>query len=164
MKYLMLWIFAVAMSLTSVGQTYDERWPAITFDKPADYKAHESDILACATYLLSVPMNNPQRQDALNILARWMSGTPDYNFVLSEKLAKLSTGNEFVMSIYMAAAAKYILENPSQAPDTEKVELESFDHMLDYMEDYSNKFKMTKEIQKAIKAKQKGKLKEYLSK
>jgi hypothetical protein len=162
MKLIILLILAVAFG-NGFSQTFDDAWTEIKFEKPQDYKAHEGEILQCANYILAVPMNDFNRQDALNPLARWMAGTPDHNFIINERVTKLNDGNEFVMSIYMSSIVKFVLENKEKAKNNE-VELQSFGTMLDYMANRDNKFRITRDIQKAIDAKRKGKLEQYLKK
>lgn len=162
-KHLAIVIMILAYS-NGFSQTFNEAWTEIKFDKAQDYKAHEAEILQCANYILSVPMNDFNRQDALNPLAKWMAGTPDYNFVINEKVTKLNDGNEFVMSVYMSSMVKFVLENKEKAKNPDEVELQSFSSMLDYMADRDHKFRITKDIQKAIDAKRKGKLDLYLKK
>ena len=160
--------FAIMMMILVYGnglsQTFNEAWADIKFEKAEDYKAHEAEILQCAKYILTVPMNDFNRQDALNPLAKWMSGTPDYNFVINERVTKLNDGNEFVMSVYMSSMVKFVLENKDKAKNPDEVELQSFSSMLDYMADHDHKFRITRDIQKAIDAKRKGKLDQYLKK
>jgi hypothetical protein len=157
-------VIMILVCSNGFSQTFNEAWAEIKFEHAEDYKVHEGEILQCSNYILSVPMNDFNRQDALNPLAKWMAGTPDYNFSINEKVTKLNNGNEFVMSVYMSAMAKYVLENNENAKNMEEVELQSFSGMLDYMADRDHKFRITKDIEKAIDAKRKGKLDQYLKK
>ncbi len=163
MNKLLALLFFALLSFSGFSQTFREEWAEIKFEKPQDYKAHEADMLQGADYILHVPMKDFNRQAALNALAQWMSGTPDHNFIIGEKVAKLNNDNEFVMSIYMASMVKYVIEHAEEMND-EKVELGSFNSMLDYIANRDNKFRITKGIQKAIDARRKGKLDQYLKK
>ncbi|WP_224995477.1 hypothetical protein [Cesiribacter sp. SM1] len=137
----------------------------VEYKEKTEYKAYESQILESANYILSVPVddNNPNRQAALKALVTWMSGTPDYKFMVDETAAKLMHKNDAVLGIYFAAMTKYVLENSDKASDNNEIKLNAVTLLLDYCEVKSNKMKLNKELKKAIAAKNGGKLKEYLN-
>lgn len=150
------------ISTSTMAQTFDEAWLDLTFNSKEEYKANEQAILQCANYLMSVPMGDFNRQNALNPVAKWMAGTPDHNFLIGPRVMKLNEENEFVISVYMAASAQYALENAAAKPSPEEIEYNAFLRMLTYIENKENNFWITKGLRKALDAKNKGKLKEYL--
>lgn len=158
----LLLILLLCAGLT-YGQNPDE-WQALEFTSADDYRAHETKILECANFVMTMPAaaSNPARQIAMGAIARWMSGTPDYSFTIDESIGKLMEKNEAVLSVYMASMTKFVLENKTQASNEPAVKLNSFEHLLNYCEDQNNKVPMTKDLKKAIDAKNKGKLKQYL--
>jgi hypothetical protein len=81
---------------------------------------------------------------------------------MDESISKLMEKNEAVLSVYMAAMTKYTLENKDQKITPADLKLNAFEQLLDYSETPGNKVPMTKDLKKAIEAKRKGKLKEYL--
>lgn len=141
-----------------------EVWQDLEFNNKEDYQTHEPTILECARFVLSVPaeMGNPARKSAMGAVSRWMSGTPDYQFGLDESIMKLTNKNEIVLSLYMAAMTRFALENKDKAKDENEMKLQSFTMLLDYCADANNKVMMTKELKKALKAKESGKLASYL--
>lgn len=158
-----LMFFLLLIPFVSYSQNPEE-WQALEFNNKEDYKANESKILECANFILNVPAeaSDPARQSALTALSKWMSGTPDYNFVIDDSIGKLMEKNEAVLSIYMASMARYVLENKDKSPTAKEIELNAFKSLLEYSEDLNNKVPQSKELKKAIVADKKGKLEAYL--
>jgi hypothetical protein len=161
------WFFclsALIWSQVSPAQNPDD-WQLIKFEKAEDFKANEGSALECARFILDMPAEagNPARKIAMALLAKWVSGTPDYNFIIGEHVARLMKNNEAILGLYMAAMTRYVLENKDKAPSEKDVELHSFESLLEYCENSNNKVPETKELKKAIKAKNSGKLEGYLS-
>src|SRR5690606_17962454 len=136
-----------------------EKWQAVSFTSAADYKANETTVLECANFILNVAAEptNPARKSALALVSQWMAGTPDHTFVIGEAIGRLMNENEAVLGIYMAAMTKYVLESPSK-PTGKDIELNAFEMLLKYCEDPRNKVPSTRELKRAIKAREKGKL------
>ena len=167
MKSVMMKSIPCLILVLFLGHTYaqdPEEWQALEFKTPEDYRNNEAEVLKCADFVLRAPADagNPVRRSALNVVSRWMSGTPDYTFSIDESIAQLMKKNAAVLSIYMAAMTKFVLENPDQAHDEGAVKLNAFEQMLTYCEDSTNKVEITSDLKKAIKAKDKGQLKKYL--
>jgi hypothetical protein len=152
------------LSTTWVFSQNPDEWQAIEFKTKEDYKSQESKILECANFILSVPAkaSDPARQSALGALSKWMSGTPDYQFIIDDSIGKLMEKNEAVLSIYMASMTQFVLENQGKTSTADEIEYNAFDKMLSYCKDSSNSVPMSKELKKAIDAREKGKLKSYL--
>lgn len=142
-----------------------EQWQQIKFEKAEDFKANEDVVLECARFILDVAAEagNPARRTALNKVAEWMSGTPDHTFIIGEHVGKLMSNNEAILGIYMAAMTRYVLENGDKPSTPDDVQFHSFETLLEYCEDPRNKVPSTRELKKAIKAKNNGKLSSYLS-
>lgn len=155
---------AFALTFLAVHVYAQSSIRTLEFKTKSDFKELETEVLACATYVLTSPNSKDDmpRLVALQNIIKWMSGTPDYKFTLDESITKLSNKNSDVLSVYMAALTRFVLENPGQSGDPDAVMLNAFTLLLDYCEDQANKMKKTKELQKAISAKNEGKLKEYL--
>lgn len=163
MKPVYLLVMLLSVGSVSFSQNPEE-WQELEFNTNEDYKIHEDKILECAKFVLSVPAEptNPARKSALNALAKWMSGTPDYSFIIDESIGRLMEKNEAILSVYMAAMTKNVLEHKDAVPNTAEIKLDAFEKLLLYSENVNNKVPMTKELKKAIAARKKGKLKEYL--
>jgi len=137
----------------------------IKLEKAPDYKPAMPFVLQTANYLLSVPFEkgNTDRPKALQFLGKWMSGTPDYSFTLEEVAGKITKGNNDLLGVYMAAMAKYSLENKEGSKDPKLVRLNALRLLLDYCENKSNNMIMTKPLRKLSEAKAKGELEQAVA-
>lgn len=157
-------VFLCLVALQTVWAQDPEKWQSVSFTSAADYKANEATVLECANFILNVAAEptNPARKSALVLVSQWMAGTPDHTFVIGEAIGKLMNENEAVLGIYMAAMTKYVLESTSE-PNEKEIELNAFRTLLDYCEDSRNKVPSTRELKRALKARDKGKLADYLA-
>lgn len=158
------YLFSFLMMTTAVLAQDPEQWQSLDFSVPENYKSNEPTVLQCANFVLGMPAEagNPARQSAMGVLAKWITGTPDYTFVIDESIARLMEKNEAILSIYMASLAQTVLENNDLAGKESALKLEAFNRLLDYCEEPTNKVPMSKELKKAISAREKGKLLKYL--
>ncbi|HLT82214.1 MAG TPA: hypothetical protein VKZ86_14400 [Cyclobacteriaceae bacterium] len=157
-------VFLLLIGLNAALAQDPEKWQAVSFATAADYKVNEATVLECANFILDVAAEpaNPARKSALAVLSKWMAGTPDHTFVIGPAIGKLMSDNEAVLGIYMAAMTKYVLERDTP-PSEKDIELNAFTTLLEYCEDPRNKVPGTRELKRALKARDKGKLTQYLS-
>jgi hypothetical protein len=136
----------------------------IRLEQGSDYKPAEPAVLQAANYILSTPIakDDVKRLLSLRFLLRWMTGTPDYTFSLGGNISKAAANNEDLLGVYMAAMAKYALENSAVAKDEKKVNLEATKMMLAYCEDEKNNVKLNKTLKKMIEANKEGKIESML--
>jgi hypothetical protein len=136
----------------------------IRLEQGSDYKPAEPAALQAANYILSTPIakDDVNRMLSLRFLLRWMTGTPDYTFSLGGNISKAVTGNEDLLGVYMAALAKYALENKESAKDEKKVNLGAAKIVLAYCEDSKNNVKLNKTLKKMIEANKEGNLESML--
>lgn len=164
-KIMLVLAFFFALNQLQAQQTlnYDD----IKLEKKEDFNDQaNSAALQASSYLLSTPlgMENPGRQQSLTYLIKWMSGSPDYSFELDDTAVNLCENDKELIGIYMAAMAKFVLENKSEAKNTSAIKLQAVRLFVKYANDSNNKVKLTKAIKKAIKADKNGSLEEYLKK
>ncbi len=163
MKRLLL-AFVILLSVCAKGQTVPD-FDLIKLEKTADYKAAEPFALQTAVYMLSTPVgkdNSENRLKSMQFLVKWMTGTPDYSFVLDETTSKIGSGDKDIFGIYMAAMVKYSIDNKAIARDTKQVKLNAISMLIDYCENKSNNVRMTKQLKKLSEAKAKGQLEQAL--
>jgi len=139
----------------------------IQLKDPADYKNNEKTALDCANYLLNSRFDDLDKDLTHNqaqlFLIKWMGGTPDYMFSLDETVTKATGSNTSLLSIFLAASVKYVLENKEMSTNEEEVKFNSFLIFLKYCEDPAKDSKLNGEIKKMIKAKNENSLREYLN-
>lgn len=163
MKKLIL-IFFVLVSYCSKAQTIPD-FELIKLEKRTDYKAAEPFVIQTANYILSTPFDkkNDNRLKSVQFIGKWMFGTADYAFVLDDAASKIITGNEDLVGVYLAAMAKYALDNKTTTADAKTVKLNAINTLLAYSENKSNGLKVSKQLKKIIEAKEKGELEQLIS-
>ena len=140
-------------------------YSSIKLENKEDYNAAaDNAALTAANFIFSTPLekNNTDRLQSLQYIINWMSGTPDYTFMLDEQATKFTKKNTDFLGLYMAAMAKYVLENKGDAKDQDKIKLNAMKMICEYAKDEKNKVKINSELKKAIEANDKGQLAEYL--
>jgi hypothetical protein len=127
----------------------------IKLEKAPDYKAAEPFVLQTANYLLSTPFkkDNTDRLNSLRFISKWMYGTTDYSFVFTDVAAKIGKDNNDILALYMAALAKYTLENKAASKDSKVAKLNALILLLNYCENKDNNIRMSKTIKKIIRGK-----------
>jgi len=156
-------IFFIFCGSYSNAQTLPN-FDLIKLDKTSDFKVADPFVLQTSTYLLSVPFkkDDPDRLNSLRFISKWMNGTPEYSFVFGEITDKIGKDNYGLIGIYMAALAKYTLENKVSSKDPKLVTLNAMIMLLNYCENKDNNIKMSKQLKKLSEAKEKGQLEQSM--
>ncbi|MDQ3110464.1 MAG: hypothetical protein M3R17_11270 [Bacteroidota bacterium] len=127
----------------------------------AECKAAEPEVLLAANLIMSKPLKNPEAKKAESFVLTWMTNC-EYTFELGGNITKLNKKeNAELLFVYMACQAKFVLENPSKAKDTEAITLAAYSALADYVAVAANGVKQTKEVKRLIEAKEAGTMKEY---
>ncbi|MEX6690063.1 hypothetical protein QTN47_21320 [Danxiaibacter flavus] len=137
----------------------------IKLDVKEDYDSSaNSAALKASNYLLSTPFDNKNidRLKSTQYLIKWMTGTPDYHFVLDEQAVKFAKKDDDLLVLYMAAMTKYVLENKKESTDQNKIKLNATRSIITYAKDSKNNLKINSELKKMIEADEQGKLESYL--
>jgi hypothetical protein len=123
----------------------------IKLEKPSDYKETEPMALSASNFLLTTPFAEVDagRDGALSFLTAWMTGTKDYQFYLKGFVEDISVDKN-VLTLYVAAMAKYTLENKAEAVNPIKVEHQACKIVLAYCDDPKNNFKLKKKLRKLL--------------
>lgn len=147
-KFLFLFLFASLCNISMAQITYPYR--DIKLEKPADYKATESMALSAATLLITTPFVEVDegRAGALIFLNAWMAGTKDYQFYFAGIAQDISVDKN-LLSLFIAAMAKYMLENKSEVNPI-KIEQQSAKILLAFCDDPKNNFKLKKKLRKLL--------------
>ncbi|MBL7697493.1 MAG: hypothetical protein JNK79_05025 [Chitinophagaceae bacterium] len=146
-------IVSLIAALICFQFTYSQTLPnfeEVSLKQASDYKPAEVTVLTAANYILSTPVKEDDldRKMAFAFILRWMTGTPDYSFEVDETAAKISKGNNEMIGLYMAAMAKYGIENPANAKDKQLVRDNALEMVIDYCKKPENNIKMTKGLKK----------------
>jgi hypothetical protein len=121
----------------------------IKLEKPRDYVDTEPMALSAANLLITTPFVEVDagRANALVFLSSWMAGTKAYHFYMDGVAADISEDKN-LLSLYIAAMAKYTLENKTPPPPPLQVETGASKLVLAYCDDPKNNFKLKKKYRK----------------
>lgn len=135
------------VSFTQIVYPYQD----IKLEKPSDYKETEPLALSAATLLLSTAFTSKDanREAALKFLTTWMPGTKQYSFYLKGKAVALSSDSD-LLGLFLAAMAKYSLQNKAEAINGLTVDINAAKLVLAYSDDPKNKFKLKKKFRKVL--------------
>lgn len=131
------------------------------FTKEADDAA-----LIAAHYIMSTPLsdNDISLKEATVYLIKWMAGTPEYTFELSEPVLRHVDETPSLMPVVVAAMAEFELQNKSQKNNAEKVNRYAIERLVKYAATSSNNVEPNNALKKALEADRKGKLNAYIDK
>ena len=160
--YIILFLLIVAQNVFSQNFA---NYQNITLQTAADYRKIEPQIMLAYELVLSTPVDqkNNNRLDAISFIIRWMSGTPDYSFIMDETLHKVSNGDKDILGVYFACLVKYALEHGKNV-DRADLRYNSYLMLAQYCENPDNNLKPRGELKYLVAAKNQNQLKEYLEK
>lgn len=164
MKFFFLMVL-FALSTLSFAQKAP-KVSTIKLDSKTNYAEYDSLVLLCANFILQNNYENNSNQiDNLNafiFILNWMSGTPDYSFMIDEKIPDICIKQSQLSSVYMASCVKYAIENKKDKPSAIDINYNGFLTFIQYCENPENGVIIKGEMKKLIKAKNENKLKDYL--
>src|SRR5215207_9747445 len=78
-----------------------------------DYNNLEKEVIAATNWLLATPFNQEveKRKVVSEFILRWVNGSPTVNVELNSTILDFEKKNAGMMVLYMAASAKFVLEN-----------------------------------------------------
>lgn len=129
-----------------------------------DFRLAEPKALEAASFLLNTPIDNSRadREKAMKFMIMWMEGTPDYTFYIDNNIGSFTRSSNTLLVVYMACLTKNSLENPNLINEREELKYKSIEMYIDYCLNPSNNVKNYKQLEKLVKARDKGKLKDYI--
>ena len=136
-------LFFCTVSFCQTSYPYQD----IKLEKPADYIATEPLALSAATFLLTTPFIelDVNRAHAFLFLTTWMEGAKNYNFYTQGIVQQINTDKN-LLSLYIAAMAKYSLEHKTESPAALVVEKNACKLLLAYCDDPAHNFKLKKKL------------------
>lgn len=146
-SFLVFMLFMGAITNAQLVYPYGD----IKLQKPSDYKETEKLALSAATFLITTPFaeKDANRDAAFKFLNDWMIGTKDYQFYLQGKASEIIEDRDLAW-LYVAAMAKYTLENKAAAANPITVEQNASKTVLAYCDDPKNNFKLKKKYRKIL--------------
>lgn len=127
-----------------------------------DCKKAEPQVLEAANYVLSHPLDDDNAVLAGAFILLWATNS-EHSFTFDANISKLSKkkANTMLLCVYLAAAAKYVLEHPEKESDKKAVKLYTYNQLAAFVSNPSNRVKKTKHIKKLIAAKTNNTMEAY---
>ncbi len=141
-------VFTSNFSVQAQG-TEDE----IKMETPEDYERYEPEILKAINYLENSPAEkDPDTRVAINgFVLLWLTGTPKVSIELDVSITELTKKNPQLLMAYMGGWTKFALENPAQAKDSKRGNLEGIKGIIrTYKVSKGKGMKKDKKIEKIL--------------
>jgi hypothetical protein len=150
MRKLLFFLFFFCISNIAPAQ-FVYPYGDIKLEKPGDYIATEPMALSAANSLLSNPfvVADENRLGAIKFLSSWMAGTKSYSFYM-KGMAQDVSDDVNLIQLYVAAMAKFTLENRLTSANPLTVDANAAKMVLAYCDDPKNNFKLKKKYRKIL--------------
>jgi hypothetical protein len=142
------------------------------FEVPTDYKLeeaqdfdhYEKDILSCVNWLNSTPLNKEteKRKAANAFLFKWIAGSSKIHIELKQEIITFMDDGELLI-IFMGAWTKYSIES-NDFNNKLNGTIAGVESVIDFYSKNKGAISKNKAVDKYIKMKEKGTLKDYLEK
>jgi hypothetical protein len=150
MHKLPFFLFFLYLSTSATAQ-FVYPYEDIKLEKPGDYRATEPMALSAASSLLGTPFleSDEKRLAAIKFLTNWMAGTKAYSFYMQGMVQEIRDDMN-LLQLYIAAMAKYSMENKTAAANPLTVELNAAKIVIAYCDNPKNNFKLRKKYRKIL--------------
>ncbi|HMK25272.1 MAG TPA: hypothetical protein VK483_04515 [Chitinophagaceae bacterium] len=114
MKIIISFLIASILVLANNSYSQDFTVPAdYQLNTKEDYVKYENDIISASKWLIATPLNEQQdkRKDVSAFVVKWINGSPTVNVEINTNIMDFEKKNSGMLVLYMAASAKYVLEN-----------------------------------------------------
>ena len=129
-----------------------------------DYDSHEKDIINCVNWLANTPVNEQadKRKEANAFLLKWVSGSSKVHIELKQEIATFMDDGDLLM-IFMGSWTKYSIES-GDFNNKVKGTTAGIESVIDFYTKNKGMISKNKGVEKYLKMKEKGTLKEYIEK
>lgn len=163
MKQLIFLTLLTCSMATTQAQTFEVP-QNVKFEKPEDYAGYEKEVIQAVNWLAS---NGPDTQTAKRkevsaFLLMYLTGTPDVSIDINASILTFMESSPDMLMLFMGGWAKHALENKDKSAVNGN--LAGLDAVMDYYSNYKASMTKDKNIEKFIKLKSKGKLKDFVKK
>jgi hypothetical protein len=132
-------------------------------DHAEDYESYEQDVVKCFDWLMKIPINeqSAKRKEANAFLLKWLTGSENVSIEIKQEIVTFMGTSPDLLMIFKGGWAKYAIESKDY---NNKIagSLAGIESVIEFYT--KNKDLMTKDknVEKYIKMKEKGTLKEYI--
>jgi hypothetical protein len=160
---LLLSIMAACFSLSAQEEPDFEVPTDPVLVKTEDYAPYEKDIITAAKWLEAVPIDKqlPKRKDASAFVVKWILGSPTVTVTLYSTVSDFDKKNKGFLVLYMAAAARYVLEN-NYSKDEKETTRQGLKALIRVYKKEGSGVSKDKKMEKLVKADDEGKLDEWM--
>ena len=130
-----------------------------------DYAQYEQDVVKCFDWLMQTPINEQtaKRKEANAFLLKWLMGSPDLKIEVQPKIVTFMGTSPNLLMIFMGGWAKYAI-NTKDFNNKVAGSLAGIESVIKFYTKNKSVLPKDKNVEKYIKLKKKGKLKEYIEK
>jgi len=164
MKNLQYPLLLLCFSLKVIAQDFEVP-KDYKFEKAEDYKSYQEDVISCINWLEKTAVNDQEskRKEASKFLLVWLTGSPDVRIEIGENIVTFISSSPDLLMIFMGGWTKYSLET-GKIDDKIGGNLAGIEDVIEFYLKNKEFLKKDKNIEKYIKMKDKGTLKEYIEK
>ena len=135
--------------------------PAIPGDiEKTEYAQYTQDAMNCIDWLKTHSPSDSKRKEVASFVLWWLMGTPDVHLVLNADVVKFENGD--LLILFLGGWAEYAIQNNDE--DMVRGCCAGVETALNYYEQYKNKLSKDKGAERLLKMKNKGTVKDYISK
>ncbi len=163
MKKIIFLVLAFLITVKSFSQEFTVPKNYVIETKE-DYKALEKDVLAAIDWIYTTPVNEQtkKRIEVNTFLMKWFTGSPYVHLEINTNVVNfLENGDLLIM--FMAGWTKYSIESGNYDDKTGGT-MAGIEMAIDFYEKNKNYLKKDKNIEKYIKMRENGTLKNYIEK
>ncbi len=155
------WLLFLVLPFYTIAQDFELPADPV-FASKEDYAKYEKDVINAAKWLESKPVGveMEKRKQVGAFVLKWVMGSPTVNVALNEFQTKLADKNPQFLALYMAAAARYCLENNYSKNELKAITAAVKSVITCYS--LGGDVKKNKLLEKAIAADKQGKLEEWV--
>jgi hypothetical protein len=164
MRKTLLTLVLVAISTGIFAQDFEVP-KNLKLDKPDDYALYEKDVLNCINWLMSTPINEQaeKRKEANAFFIMWLTGTPNVQVDINSKIVNFMKSSPDLLIIFMVGWTKYSIET-QDSKDKVAGNLAGIEAVIEFYSKNKANMKKDKNVEKYIKMKEDGTLKEFIEK
>lgn len=161
-----LFITLIAVTFTTLIYSQDFEVPKdYKLVKAEDYALYKQDVVNCVDWLIKTPLNEQaaKRKEANAFLLKWISGSPDVNIEIKPQIVTFMKSSPDILIIFMGGWTKYSIVNKDY---NNKIagSLAGIEAVIEVYTKNKDDMYKDRNIEKYIKMKDKGTLKEYIEK
>lgn len=164
MKKVVFTLFFSAFSILIFCQDFEVP-KNYTLVKAEDYTTYEQVILKSYDWLMTTPVNEQaeKRKEVNAFLLKWITGSPTVSIEIKQEILTFMGSSPDLLLIFMGGWTKYALESKDF---NNKIagNIAGIESVVEFYTKNKNSLPKDKNIEKYIKMKEKGTLKEYIVK